>query len=122
MSYRKPVERKYLPTNQPQTLQAAVWMLYLSGLLGLLSGIIYGGYGLISILLLIGYFAGGYGISNEKKWGYATGIGVAALAFILTISYGFASINIINLIFIIALLALLLHPMSREYYKVWFKK
>jgi hypothetical protein len=33
----------------------------------------------------------------------------------------FAFVAIINLLFYIALLALLLHPMSRSYRKVWFR-
>ncbi len=121
MAYPRLSERKYLPTNQPQTLQASVWMLYLTGFLGLIGGLVYGGYGLISILFLAGDFAGGYGISNEKKWGYITGIAVTALSLVLDASYGLASVGILNIIFTVALLALLLHPMSRQYYKTWFK-
>ncbi len=96
-------------------------MLYLTGFLGLIGGLVYGGYGLISILFLAGDFAGGYGISNEKKWGYITGIAVTALSLVLDASYGLASVGILNIIFTVALLALLLHPMSRQYYKTWFK-
>lgn len=121
MAYPQPVERKFFPANQPQTLQAAVWMLYLTGFLGLISGLAYGGYGLIAILLLAGNLAGGYGISNEKKWGYFAGVGVSVLSLILALSYGLASVNIINIIFTVALIVLLLHPMSRTYYKTWFK-
>jgi len=97
-------------------------MLYLTGFLGLISGLAYGGYGLLSILFLAADFAGGYGISNEKKWGYFTGVGVSVLSLVLLFSYGLGSVSIITLIFTIALVALLLHPMSRNYYKIWFKK
>ena len=69
--------------------------------------------------------AGGFGIANEKKWGYAVAVGGAVLQVVLLFAvFGtevFTSTVIISLLFDGALVALLLHPMSREYQRIWFK-
>ena len=75
--------------------------------------------------MAIAHGAGGFGIANEKQWGYARGRrrrGVPGghapgrlRRSVLT------STAIINLMFDGALVALLLHPMSRDYQRIWFK-
>ncbi len=39
---------------------------------------------------------------------------------IFTVANGLGGADVINLMFEIALVALLLHPMSRNYQKIWF--
>ena len=86
--------------------------------------------GPISLLLLAGYVAGGFGIANERRWGYRLAVGVAALGLLPYVWLLFRdtsdffdlvfSLGAINLMFAIALLALLLHPQSRDYQRIWF--
>jgi len=72
---------------------------------------------------VIGGVAAGNGIANERKWGYWLGLALAFLPFGLRfLLYGNPfGISVINLMFEIALVALLLHPQSREYQRIWFK-
>jgi hypothetical protein len=92
----------------------ATVLLYINAVLALL-----GGFGL-GLVLVIGQVAAGLGIANEKKWGYWLGVALTALivAFLVV---NFSFVAILNLVFYIALLALLLHPMSRAYRKTWFR-
>jgi hypothetical protein len=71
-------------------------------------------------VLLFGPVAAGWGIANERKWGYWLGVGLTAFALLVTIIY-FSGTAIITLLFYGALLALLLHPQSREYRRTWFR-
>ncbi len=69
--------------------------------------------------------AGAFGIANEKRWGYIVGIvaaGVQLAALLLLVVQVGININVlISLLFDGALVALLVHPQSREYQKVWFR-
>jgi hypothetical protein len=114
-------QRRWVNQTQPQTLQIAVLLLYFNGIINL----IFGG---LSIpvwgpVIIIGSVAAGYGIANERKWGYILGVAMALLPFVLTIAYrgSFLSGGVINLLFEVALVALLLHPQSRDYQRIWFK-
>ena len=75
------------------------------------------------IPIIAGSIAAGYGIANERKWGYGLGVAMALLPFALIIANRANPLNggIINLLFEVALVALLLHPMSRDYQRIWFK-
>ena len=119
--------RRWLNPTQPQTLQIGVILLYINAALGLLSLIIGGAAGLLGIAIIAAEILGAYGIANERKWGYIVGLVAAILPLalvVLAIVGGYGSIlglGIIGLIFQIALVALLLHPQSREYQRIWFK-
>ncbi|HVM53127.1 MAG TPA: hypothetical protein VM262_08015 [Acidimicrobiales bacterium] len=113
--------RRWTNPTQPQTLQYAVFLLYINAVFTAILG------GLASplgIALVVGAAAGGFGIANEKRWGYKLGIAMAFLPFLLRMAIlGVDSVlggSIINLMFEVALVALLLHPHSREYQKIWF--
>ena len=110
--------RRWVDPSQPQTLQFACWLLYANAIVGLL----FGGSAL-GILGLAASVLAGYGIANEKRWGYNVAVGVALLE-VLTIVWlifdGRIGGAIISLMFSVALVALLLHPQSREYQKIWF--
>jgi len=122
--------RRWLNQSQPQTLVIACFLLYINaafGLLGLLtagSGISASGIGLLYYGVTIGGgVASGFGIANERKWGYILGLVTAFFPFALSfylLGNPFAT-NLLNLIFEVALVVLLLHTDSREYQKVWFK-
>ena len=114
--------KRWFPTGQPQTLQIAVALLYWNAALSLLFGLVAGGLGLLELVVLAADVAGAFGVANERKWGYVVAVVAAFLPLALLIAIGglFAG-GLLNLIFQIALIALLLHPMSRSYYKLWFR-
>jgi hypothetical protein len=110
---------RWLDRTQPQTLYIAVVLLYINAAFGLISS----GFSPIGLLIVAGQVGGGYGIANEKKWGYGLGLAMAFLPFILRLIFlhnPFAT-QIIDLMFEVALVCLLLHPQSREYERIWFK-
>mgnify|MGYP004323115137 FL=1 len=92
-------------------------LLYIEGLFNLVRG---------TELMFIGLamFPAAYAIANDKRWGWRLGVGAAAVAVLLRlgsiVSYGFTPIVLLILVFPVALLALLVHPISREYQRVWF--
>ena len=115
---------KWVNQFQPQTLYMATILCYVDAVFGLLFGVIATSLlaGLFTIFLLA---AGGFGIANEKKWGYAVAVGGAVLQVVMLFAvFGadvFTSTVVISLLFDAALVALLVHPMSREYQRIWFK-
>lgn len=113
--------RRWINHSLPQTLNNAVLLLYISAAFDALNGFI--GHPL-GILIIAGKVAAGYGIANERKWGYQLGVAMAFLPFVLRfLVAGFGGIlgtGIISLLFDILLIALLLHPQSREHQRVWF--
>jgi hypothetical protein len=112
---------KWVNQFQPQTLYMATILCYVDAVFGL----IFGGLFLLNVLIVGCLAAGAFGIANEKKWGYAVAVGGAVLQVVLLFAvFGtevFTSTVIISFLFDAALVALLLHPMSREYQRIWFK-
>ena len=110
---------RWLDRSQPQTLMSATILLYINAAFGVIYLQVFAFP--FGTALVAGQVAAGVGIANEKKWGYWLGVGLTALwvAFLIVSHVGFA--EILNLLFYIALLALLLHPMSRSYRKTWFR-
>jgi hypothetical protein len=107
--------QRFFDPSQPQTLQIATILLYIEGVFSFLA---------IALLFAAGYGAAGYGVANGKKWGYGLALVVAVLRLVSLIAGGSIDSVIryqtIDLMFSVALLALLLHPQSREYQKIWF--
>lgn len=120
-------ERRWINRYQPQTLQIAVWLLYFNAVSGLIFGSIYGSLGpLFGLAALVGSGAAAYGIANEQKWGYGLGVAVAGLEVLLFVTVvGLSDLlrgaALIPFMFAVALVALLVHPQSREYQRIWFK-
>jgi hypothetical protein len=114
--------KRWLDQTQPQTLQVAVMLLYFSAAFSLLFILLGAGIGWLGLLIVVGQIGGGFGIANEKRWGYGLAIVVAILSLaLLFLNNPFAGTNIVSLMFEVALVALLLHPQSREYQRIWFK-
>ena len=120
--------RRWFNPSQPQTLQIAVWLLYFNAVFGLLlGGSIYFTLGpLAGIGSLIGCAAAAFGIANEQRWGYLLGVAMAILQVLLIVAAVgvmglFRGVALISFLFAVALVALLLHPMSRDYQRIWFK-
>ena len=122
MAHPRLREHRWFPAHQPQTLQIAVALLYWNAILGLLFGLFTGGFGRLALLILAADALGGYGIANERKWGYIVALVAAVLPLALLVAVGglFAG-GLLNLVFEIALVVLLVHPHSRSYYKTWFR-
>lgn len=115
--------RRWLNPAQPQTLQIAVFLLYAGAAFLLFDLLRAAVFPLFWLAVVAASVAGGFGIANERKWGYGLGIAAAIAPFALRFWYLGNPIadSLITVMLDIALLALLLHPMSREYQKIWFK-
>ncbi len=118
--------RRFINQSQPQTLLIAVFLLYANAALTVIMMLGYGTFPPVLLAVAAAGVAAGYGIANEKKWGYWLGVVVAFLPFLLRLLAGGPDAvldtgSLLNLMFEIALVALLLHPQSRDYQRVWFK-
>lgn len=130
--------RRWTNPSQPQTLQIAVILLYMNAAFGLLLRSYTAFWELsrwisanaaeyVGVLSFVGMAVAAFGIANDKKWGYLLGVGLtSAEVLLLLVAIGDLSNllragNLITLLFTVARAALLLHPMSRDYQRVWFK-
>jgi hypothetical protein len=131
--------------SQPQTLVVGVFLLYATAVFNLLFGLHDAPYAdayihlthslsgtntllnLTRFVVVVGAVAAGYGIANERKWGYKLGLVVAAVPLVVLlyvcIVYQISPLDfpVISTLFNVALFALLVHPQSREYQRIWFK-
>jgi hypothetical protein len=114
---------RWFNPHLPQTLQIAVILLYINAFFLLL------GIGQLGIffLIMVGFVAGAFGIANEKKWGYVIGLIASAIQVLIWLFWvGLTDIMgnfslLISFMFDVALFALLAHPMSRDYQRIWFR-
>lgn len=124
--------RRWVNQSQPQTLFSASLLLYINAAFAVLVLLASGGGTLTTVdlvyfaLTIVGGAAAGWGIANERKWeGYVLGLIVALTPFVLRLLFSTShnpfGTTILTLLFEIALVALLLHPQSREYARTWFK-
>ncbi|HEY7946419.1 MAG TPA: hypothetical protein VID75_02020 [Acidimicrobiales bacterium] len=115
-----PDDRRWFDGSQPQTLQGAVMLCYLTAVFGLI-GLVVGIFPLEGLVMLA-LGAAGVGVANEKRWGYRLGVALAGLNVFLDLAlFVTGSIGIIfTLLFAVVLLALFLHSQSREYERIWF--
>ena len=123
--------RIWVNRNQPQTLYIAQLLLYFRGGVLLVFGLLLGAFLTVSSLVrAVGFVTAAYGIANERRWGYIVGVVVAALTLAGSLLEVIQDINnlsrtfsqLIGLLFDVALVALLLHPMSRNYQRYWPKR
>ena len=118
-------ERRFVNPAQPQTLQIAVFLLYFDAAFLVLAMLLNARLPLLFLLLGVGQAVAAFGIANERRWAYILGIVVAIFPFILRFwIYGdplTGGGGLISLLFEIALIALLVHPQSRDYQRIWFK-
>ena len=110
---------RWVNQSQPQTLYGATILCYIDAVFGVIS------FSPILILIAIGLGAGGFGIANEKKWGYNVAVVAAVIQVaLLLLIYGFNVLGfpqILSLMFDGLLVGLLVHPMSRDYQRIWFR-
>jgi hypothetical protein len=113
---------RWLNRSQPPSLQNATILFYLNAVFA----VVFMDY--FFLLKIVGVGAG-FGIANEKKWGYYLGIAVAIIPLITTLGWlvggGYGMNQFFNLLimilFQILLVGFVLHPASRSYQKIWFK-
>ena len=139
--------RKWYDRMQPQTLQISAMLLYLNGffaLIGMIDSTNDLGYlrsrysiGLIIGLVVVAlHVLSGIFMANDLKLGYKFAIAVAFSPFVLRF-WAYSDIervgnykigiydklsgrSTLNLIFDVALCALILHPQSRSHQKIWY--
>jgi hypothetical protein len=118
-------DRRFVNPAQPQTLQIAVFLLYFDAAFLVLAMLLNARLPLLYLLLAVGQGIAAFGIANERRWAYILGIVVAISPFLLRFwIYGdplTGGGGLISLLFEIALVALLVHPQSRDYQRIWFK-
>ncbi|MDA8271787.1 MAG: hypothetical protein M0Z39_10405 [Actinomycetota bacterium] len=116
---------RWFDRSLPQTLQIATLLLYMNAILTIL----FSPASPFVLLPAVAEAVGAFGIANAKRWGYILAVIGAAIPLLLLLieaaSFGTSFLSLIfssplTLIFEIALLALLLHPQSREHQKIWF--
>ena len=116
-------ETRWVNSHQPQTLYAATILCYIEAVF-LVLAFAFLAFFPVGLFITVGLAAGGFGIANERKWGYALAVAAACLRAVLFLFYGLAVLTNIGLLipflFAVALVALLLHPMSRDYQRIWF--
>ena len=94
---------------------------YLTAAFGII-GLLITGYPAAEIIPL-GLGVAGYGVANEKRWGYRLGVVLAGLNVIVDLYLTFlGGISFfLTLLFAVVLLGLFLHTQSREYERIWFR-
>ena len=99
-----------------------MFLLYANAVFGLLFQFPFLVFGvLLGLVVVVAYAAGGFGVANDQNWGYVVAVAVAAIVLAGSlVRLGLNVANGINLMFDVALLALLLHPQSRDYQRIWF--
>ena len=116
-------EYRWVNPHQPQTLYMGCILAYIDAVFGLLS---LGATTFIGLFIIVALAAGAFGIANEKKWGYALCVaGAVAQVLLILLIFGTEPFTnfwaLIDFGFDAALVALLLHPMSRDYQRIWFR-
>ena len=106
--------RRWINRYQTQTLVLGNTLLYIEGVFNIARG---RGFALIGVAMLLA----GYGIGNDKKMAWRLGVAASIFSIAMRLTSQGSGIEIIfSLVFPIALLTLLLHPLSRDYQKIWF--
>jgi hypothetical protein len=136
-------ERRWFNNRLPQTLMISQFLLYFDAVflalaaLGIGGGLQLPGSEALARLIFLAAAAatafGAFGIANEMKRGYQVAVVASFLPivmrFVIVLLYGSVVRNatyyllpggLLNAIFVYALIALLLHPQSRDYQKIYF--
>lgn len=119
--------RVWINPRQPQTLYIAQLLMYFQGGFALVFGMLGArSLGVYTLTIAIGKVLAAFGIANERRWGYKLGVVVAVIPALLlllavTDTWRWLWADAFGLLFDIALIALLLHSMSRNYQRHWPK-
>ena len=134
--------RKWIDRFQPQTLAIATWLLYIQGAFAIVGWIdrsgVYSAWtrvefgGVLALIAAFAHLVGPFLMANGKRLGWWISVGAAASPWILRglIKVQYESVSLrwmltqsdtIGFLFEVALLALLLHPMSRAHERSWLR-
>lgn len=136
--------RKWFDRMQPQTLSIATFLLYIDGVFSFLRFLdrndiegymrMQGGfYALLTFAFIVCFPAGAFLMANGKLFGWYLSLLAAFSPFILravfkfsvapyeTLEYVLKGNSYVNLMFEVALCALLLHSMTQNYVKQWLR-
>ena len=136
--------KKWFDRMHPQTLAIATWLLYIDGVFALLSFLDGTGFnmyfsrfslgGLLSLLACLAFGLGGLLMANGKQLGWYVALVAAFSPFLLraylaisnpdlniSMSWIIEGGSLVNFVFEAALVALLLHSMTRSYVKRWLR-
>mgnify|MGYP001049638479 CR=1 FL=1 len=106
--------RRWINRHQTQTLVLGNVLLYMEGVFNIARGTFFA-------LIGVGMIIAGYGIANDKKVAWKLGVTTSLLSTVMRLASQSIGFNVIfSLVFPVALLALLVHPVSRDYQKIWF--
>ncbi|MBM3828434.1 MAG: hypothetical protein FJW09_07295 [Actinobacteria bacterium] len=135
--------RRWFDRMAPQTLQIALMLLYLNGFFALIgfmdrsdwvgfARVVKGTLGtVVGLVVVLSFITSGLLMANDRRLGYRIGLFAAFSPFLLrfwiysdspvTLWNRISGGNTVSLLFELALCALLLHPMSREHQRVWYR-
>jgi len=122
--------RRWFDGSQPQPLQGAVMLSYLTAAFGVLA-LLQGSYVEFEVVPL-GLGVAAWGVANEKRWGYWLGVVLALVLVLQDLGFAFVVLRItsvslallfalVQLFFGVVVAVLYLHPQSRQYQHIWFK-
>ena len=121
--------RVWVNPRQPQTLYIAQLLMYFQGGFSLLFALLGArSLGVYTLAIAVGKVMAAYGIANERRWAFKLAVVIAVLPLGLRVLLAVTDtprwlwVDGIGLLFDIALVALLLHPMSRSYQQHWPKQ
>ena len=141
--------RRWFDQSQPQTMQIAVFLLYANAVFALLLGsdsdnVIAAAFFKLGLdfewlddICRAAFAAAcgfaGFGVANDSRAAYRLGVGAAAAPLVARLflmltptmnllpRLSLTDFDLISLMFDVALFALLIHPQSRSYERIWFK-
>lgn len=143
-AFRNLDRRKWFDRMHPQTLSIATFLLYIDGVFALLRFLdrndiegymrMNGGlYALVTFVFIVCYPLGAFLMANGKLFGWYLAIAASFSPFVIRALFkvGLADLypwrdvltgnSLVNLMFEVALCALLLHPMSQSYVRRWLR-
>ena len=119
-------ETRWINPHQPQTLYMGVILCYVDAVFGVIFPGLIQHSPIVGIFVVLALAAGAFGVANEKKWGYALAVAGAivqlgALLAIFQLGTFTHFDTLITFAFDAVLVGLLVHPMSRDYQRIWFR-
>ncbi|MHB8190272.1 MAG: hypothetical protein ACYDHP_07625 [Ferrimicrobium sp.] len=120
-------ELKLLDRTQPQTLLIGSLLLYLNAAFAILEVLFFGISFLGLLLAVILPVVGAYGVANSRRIGYYIALAATAIPLLyyvyILLTAGLSallSVGLLSIILAVVPFALFIHPMSRQYVKLWF--
>ncbi len=114
--------QRWFNPQLPQMLQGAVLFSYVNAAFAVIA--LLSGASAIEMVIVLGG-VGAFGIANERKWGYVLCLVASIVFLVLQVMFffiwPFVFSSMLSLLFSVFLVALLLHPTSRSYQRIYFR-